>query len=248
MRNTIYWFFGIFGVVGLAVLSPLVVVLPLGLAIGGVGGATSMLLIELVIGYNAKDHQEIVWTSVILCAVVAISSMANQLVRIIGARNLPAIGTSARKVLTHLLSWQLAVQISIGTMLPVPFLLAQGDPRQMNTADLLKTTLLAFIAFIVTSVFSSYFLRHVIPWRIEKPTFSNAVAYALSVLLGLVAATYAYFGTETVAAANEIGKSLVQASIALCTAIATLVGAYIAVVEAKAKAQETGIAEGGSPQ
>lgn len=237
MRNTVYWILSMVGVVGLAALSPLLVLLPLGLAIGGVAGATSMLLISLVVGFDSSKHQEIVLTSVVLCALFAVFSLVAKLAQILRARNLPTFNSTVRSISAHLLTLHLAVQVSLGASLPIPLLLAHGDDRTMSTADLLKTSLLAFIVFIVAAVFSSYFLRHIIPWRAEKPTFSNAVAYVLSVLLGLVASTYAYYGSETVAAANELGRTLVQASIALCTAVATLVGAYIAVVEAKAKAK-----------
>lgn len=238
LRNVARWAISVAGAVVLVLISPLLLLLPVGLIVGGIAGGMTMIFIELVVGYDVNSHEELVWTSMILCATFAIFSFFRGALRIFLGRKVPLFHVIIRKATNALIFCQLPLQISVGAMVPFPFLLTFGDSRNMSGGDLLKTTLLALVVFIVTSVFVSYFMRSVIPWRMEKPGFSNSVAYTISILLGLIASTYAYYGAETLGAANELGKTLVQSSIALCTAVATLVGAYVAVVEVKGKGKE----------
>jgi hypothetical protein len=97
----------------------------------------------------------------------------------------------------------------------------------MLPLDALLMVLLALFVFVASATFTAYFLRPLIPWRYERPRFSNAVAYVLAVLLGLMAAIYAISGATSVADANRLAALLYRAVTLLAVGVASLTGGYI---------------------
>lgn len=122
-------------------------------------------------------------------------------------------------------------QIGIGSAFATLAIVMLVGDLGMSTLQLLIVSLFSLFVFIASATYSSYFMRVLIPWRREHPGFSDAVAYALSTILGLIAAVFAYIGRDTFTHASNIGSILYFAAVSLGTLGATLVGSYIALKE-----------------
>jgi hypothetical protein len=240
--NILMWVLSAIGIVALLVVAPLTVLLPVGLLLGGAAAGTAFLIVSLIFGDQGAGayDQSLYWIPAALSSALAIFAAVRSGIRFFRTAELPPILTSSAEGFKHLVTLHLAVQVGLGATSAVVGILAKEGSSAMSTSEALVITLFSIFVFIVSATFTSFFMRSLIPWRHESPRFSNAVAYALSTLLGLIAGTYAFAGKNTFGDASHIGAMLYQASVAIGTIGATAVGAYVAVTERKNGSSDRG--------
>jgi hypothetical protein len=205
------------------------------LALIPIGAGASFLVVSLTAGTKIASEYDptIYWIPAVLTSLVALVATAHRAVPICRTPDLRSITAAGEEVFKHLFTFHLAAQISAGFVFAtLAVVINEGDSR-MATTELLVISLFSIFVFVLSTTFTSFFMRSLIPWRSEHPRFSNAIAYTLSTLLGLIAGIYAFAGKSTFAHINEIGGILYQASVIFATVSATLVGAYVALVKNK---------------
>jgi hypothetical protein len=219
----------------LLILAPFFLLLPAGVMLGGVSFGTLVLVLTLSISADSMRQVDgfFIVAPLVISAALALVGVIRRGIVLLRRRELPSFGREIVEAFKRLLTLRLAFQIGIGAAFAAAAILyTEGKAAMTNAAmtnpQMLIVTLFAVFVGIVSATFTSYFMRSLIPWREEHPLFSNAVAYTLSALLGLIAACYAYIGQETFGNASSIGAILYQASVALGTLGATIVGGFIA--------------------
>lgn len=234
MLNAITWLASALGFVALLVYSAFALFFFLAIVLGGVSFGTTALVLLLSYRMNVPSGPSdnalgfFLVAPVAISAVLAIAAVVRRLIALLRERSLPSFGREMLDALRRLVTTHLAIQIGLGATSGAAAVLYLEGSRNMDTPQWLIVTLFSIFVGITSATFTSYFMRSLIPWRNEHPFFSDAVAYALSVLLGLIAATYAYIGTDTFTKASDIAAIFYQASVALGTLGATIVGAFIA--------------------
>lgn len=231
--NVLAWLLSIVGVVALLIGSPLIVLVPLGILLGGAAPGATFLILSLTLGNDVASLRydpALYWTSAVLSSLFALVGTVRFLLSALRSSRLPTVTAAAKEALIYILTLHLSFQVGLGSLFAVVEILVDEGASAMQP---LVVSLFSIFVFIVSTTFISYFMRSLIPWRQEHPRFSNAVAYTLSILLGLIASAYTFAGEDTFAAAGEIGAKLYQASVAFATVSATLVGSYVAVLEAR---------------
>jgi hypothetical protein len=230
MPNALAWLLSAIGVAGLLFTIPLAIVFPIVLLLGGASAGTALLIVTLAVGVDAasKYDSAIYVVPAIFSGLFAVIGTIRGVANLYRSGQLPSILTVAAEAFKHLLTLHLAFQVCAGSVSAVVGVLATEGVSKM---PFLVVALFSVFVFIVSATFTSYFMRSLIPWRKEHPRFSDAVAYTLSTILGLIAAAYAFAGTETFKDASNIGALLYQASVAVGTIGATIVGAYVAILE-----------------
>jgi hypothetical protein len=242
MPNVLAWVLSAITILVLLITAPIVVLIPLGIILGGASAAAAFLLIGLTIGFEeaSKYDPAVYITPSALSSIIVIISMVRHVVQFFRAGYLPSIIPVVTQSLIYLFTLHLSFQTSLGAAVAVGVLLL-GEGASPMTTDALVVSLFSFVVFIVATTFTSYFMRSLIPWRNEHPRFSDAVAYTISTLLGLIAATYAFAGKDvTFRNANDIGALLYQASVAIATIGATAVGAYVALIDRRSRRNSNG--------
>jgi hypothetical protein len=226
------WIISAIAVAGLLLAAPFAVFIPLGLLLGGLSAGTALLVVGLTLGFeSAGEYGTTLYVAAGASSILAVGVGIRSAVRLFRAGVLPSLFGAVADAFKYLLTLHLALQISLGAILAVAaVLLTEGAPK-MTTSEAIVVSLFSVFVFLVSATFTSYFMRSLIPWRNEQPSFSDAVAYTLSILLGLIAATYAFAGAHTFTDASKIGALLYQASVAIGTLGATIVGGYVAVME-----------------
>jgi len=201
-----------------------------------IGALAIFLLMALTIG---KQHAvaldaEFYWTTPIIVSLVVLVVGIRSAIRIFRLATTPI--TAPDEILRRFLTIYLGVQVSAGfcfATLASIYMNAAGELK-MKPTELLVVSLFSVFVFIVSTTFISFFMRELIPWRKEHPNLSGAIAFTLSIILGLIAGTFAFAeSTTTLFDANSVGAALYRASVMFATVGATLVGAYIAVIKSK---------------
>jgi hypothetical protein len=239
-----FWLITVAGIIALVVWQSLVVIVALGLLLGGPAFGVAVLVVSLTVGSDGASKYEVAYIMPPVLSVLIVAVHAIRLgIGLVRTRYFPSIWEVAAEAVRHLLTFHLALQISLGaTVATAAILLARGDSTMdpthsnMDPTQPLVVALFSIIVFIISATFSSYFMRSLIPWRKEHPYFSDAIAYTVSTLLGLIAAIYAVAGKDTVKDADHLGELLYQISVAVATIGATLVGAYVAILDKRAQA------------
>jgi hypothetical protein len=233
MSKILPWLLSAIGVVALLIAAPFAVILPAGILLGGASAGTTLLVVGLTLGFDnaGRFDPSLYWVPAALSSSLAAFGTIRGAVHLFRTAELPSVMAAAAEGLKYLLTLHLAFQIGLGSAFAAVAVLVSEGVSTMSVNEALVVSLFSVFVFIVSTTFTSYFMRSLIPWRKEHPRFSNAVAYTLSTLLGLIAATYAFAGKNTFSDAGHIGATLYQASVAFATIGATLVGAYVAVLE-----------------
>jgi hypothetical protein len=229
MSNLLVWIVGLLSLLALVVLAPFVVLVIAATLFGGVSFGVAAFVIGMSAGQEVLNQSAaFAMTAAGLSAAFALAGVARRLVKWARQGALPPLMVGLSLIAKQLFTFHLFAQIGIGSgIATLAVVLFAGDVG-MPPLQLLVVSLFSLFVFIVSATFSSYFMRAFIPWRKEHPNFSNSVAYALSVILGLIAAAIAYTGKDTFDLVSKIGNIYYQAALALGSLGATVVGAYIA--------------------
>lgn len=230
MSAALVWILALAGLLLLAILSPFIILIVVSALFGGISFGMAAYLIWISAGQQALDMAVApVMAAGGLSAVFAVLSLAHMVMNWTWQRELPPLLIGLELMARHLFTFHVFAQIGIGlTVATLTVVVFEGD-LGMSTLQLLMVSLFSIFVFFVAATYTSYFMRTLIPWRGEHPNFSNAVAYVLSIILGLIAALFAYVGKDTFSDASNIGSILYSASVSLGTLGATIVGSYIAI-------------------
>lgn len=201
---------------------------------GGAAFGSAILVVGLTLGRDAISFYDPAWYVVptVLVALMAIYGTASRGIHHYRIEKTPSILATAADALKYILTLHLSLQIGLGCTSATAAILLERA-LAMPPEDALVISLFTIFVFVMSSAFTSFFMRSLIPWRSEHPRFSNAVAYILSVLLGLIAAAATFASKSTIGTATSLGMMFYQGALGLATLAATLVGAYIVVMRRK---------------
>lgn len=221
------WLLSAIGAITILIAAPLLLI--------PMGAGANFLLVSMTIGTKAASEYDLglYWTPAVLTSLFLLVAAIRRTILIFRTSELTSITAAAEEMFKRFFTLYLAAQISVGFVIAALGVVVNEGVPAMPPTDLLVVSLFSVFVFIVSTTFTSFFMRELIPWRKEHPGFSNAIAYTLSTLLGLIAGTYAFAEKTTFIDAGQIGATLYRASVAFATVGATLVGAYVALIKNK---------------
>jgi hypothetical protein len=228
------WLLSATGAIAILIAAPLLLI--------PMGAGANFLLVSLTIGTKAASEYDpgLYWAPAVLTSLFALVAAIRRTILIFRASKLTSVTAAAEEIFKRFFTLYLAAQISTGFVFATLGVIVHEGVPAMPPTDLLVVSLFSVFVFIVSTTFTSFFMRELIPWRKEHPGFSNSIAYTLSTLLGLIAGTYAFAEKTTFVDAGQVGATLYRASVAFATIGATAVGAYVALIKNKKPPDENG--------